>query len=173
MYFKDKIAGKIPDLYYEIDRPGNIPTLAQITEASLRALSDQNENGFFIMIEGSAIDNGGHDGSTIEQASEFLAFDKACEVAIEYAKNRNDTLVVILPDHDTGGLTIEKGNYTAQSLDAIIESVQNGIEPQDLPWEGTFTGDASKRLSHTGRNGGVFMYLPEGDTVIGEIYDSI
>lgn len=158
----EKIVGKIPDLYYEINRPSEIPTLAELTKASLYALSDQNENGFFLMVEGSAIDNGGHNSSTIEAASEFLAFDKACEVAIEYAKKRNDTLVVILPDHDTGGLKIVKDDYSAQSLDAIVESVQNGIEPEDLPWEGWITSDTSKKRSHTKRDGGIFMYVPDG-----------
>lgn len=160
----DKIAGKIPKLYYEVDedRPADTPNLAEVTEAAIRAVDDGNENGFFLMIEGSAIDGGGHDSSTIKLASEWLSFDAACKVAIEYAKKRDDTVVMILTDHDTGGLTITKGDYTRESLETIVDDVKNGIEPENIPWEGWITADANKRRSHTNRDGGVFMYLPEG-----------
>lgn len=160
----DKIAGKIPKLYYEIDtdRPAETPNLAEITEAAIRAVDDGNENGFFLMIEGSAIDGGGHDSSTIKLSSEWLSFDAACKVAIEYAKQREDTVVMILTDHDTGGLTVTSKVYTRDSLLPIVDSVKEGIEPDGLPWEGWITGDVNKRRSHTSRDGGVFMYLPEG-----------
>ena len=158
----DKIYGKIPGLYYETQRDASTPNLAEITEAAIRAVDDGNEKGFFLMIEGSAIDGGGHDSSSVNMVGEWIALDAACKVAIEYAKNRNDTLVVILPDHDTGGLAVESGVHTKDSLEAIAEQVRCGTEPEGLPWEGYITSDANKRRSHTARDGGIFMYLPEG-----------
>jgi alkaline phosphatase len=38
--------------------------------------------------------------------TEFLAFDDAVGVAVDFAKRNNDTIVVVFPDHDTGGLSI-------------------------------------------------------------------
>ena len=158
----DKVFAKIPDLYYEIDRASETPNLAELTDVAIRALDDGNENGFFLMVEGSAIDGGGHDSSAVKMASEWIAFDAACKVAIEYAKSRNDTMVMILPDHDTGGLTVTADDYTKESLLSIVEQVKEGTDPEKLPWEGWMTEDENKRRSHTGRNGGIFMYLPAG-----------
>lgn len=144
----DKVFGKIPGLYYESQRAATTPTLAEITTAAIRALDDGNENGFFLMVEGSAIDGGGHDSSVVNLTGDWLAFDAACKVAIEYAKNRDDTVVMILPDHDTGGLTVNKGDYSSESLKVLTEDVKNGIDTEDLPWEGWITSDAKKDV-HT------------------------
>ena len=100
------------------------------------------------MVEGSAVDGGGHANNAVDMVSEFIAFDEACKVAIEFAKGRTDTVVVAAPDHDTGGMTV-RNQSTAVSL------VRNGTNPGTsyVTWEGG---------SHTARNGGVFVYKPDG-----------
>ena len=55
---------------------------------------------------------------------------------------------MILPDHDTGGLTVNKGDYSSESLKVLTEDVKNGIDTEDLPWEGWITSDAKKDV-HT------------------------
>ena len=140
-------------LYYDISKSSAAPHLCELTAAALKALDDDNENGFFLMVEGSAVDGGGHDSNALHMVSEWLAFDEACKVAIEFAKKRTDTIVVILPDHDTGGMTLN-GEYTRTSLEALVPEIRDGIDPSSITWEGNG--------GHTARNGGIFMYVPEG-----------
>jgi len=149
----DRVWGKLPAAYYDIDRAATTPNLAELTSAAIKALDDGNENGFFLMVEGSAVDGGGHSSNALQMVSEWLSFDAACKVAIEYAQERNDTMVVVLPDHDTGGLTYGS-TYTASSLQPLVADIRNGINPNSITWGGNG--------SHTNRDGGIFMYLPEG-----------
>lgn len=149
----DRIWGKLPAAYYDIKREKDTPNLAELTEAAIKALDDGNENGFFLMVEGSAVDGGGEGSDAIDMTSEFLAFDEACRVAIEFAKKRNDTLIVIMPDHDTGGI-IADNKYSIDALNTSAQNIMSGIQPQNIAWEGA--GE------HTDRNGGIFMYVPEG-----------
>ncbi|WP_175615575.1 alkaline phosphatase [Piscibacillus halophilus] len=92
-------------LDYAIDRPENQPSLEEMTNAALERLS-QNKDGFFLMVEGSQIDWAGHDNDIVAAMSEMRDFEKAFEVAIEYAKEDPHTLVVTTADHSTGGLTL-------------------------------------------------------------------
>lgn len=72
---------------------------------SLEYLS-KNENGFFLMAEGAHIDHGGHSNSIERMLDELLAFDLGVKVALEWAKNRNDTIVMVTADHETGGFML-------------------------------------------------------------------
>ncbi len=121
-------------------------TLAEMTTAAIRAL--ENDNGFFLMVEGSNVDGGGHDNNGLEMVGEFIAFDEACKIAVEYAKGRNDTLVIMMPDHDTGGMNVI--NQTT-----AVNNIQNGV----IPGTSALTWDSKQ---HTARNGGVFLYAPAG-----------
>jgi len=134
----DRVWGKLAD---------GAVDLATLTGKTIEAL-DCDEEGFFLMVEGSAIDLGGHANDATYMVDEYLEFDAACEVAIEYAKERNDTAVIIAPDHDTGGLS-----YDYSNIDKIVSDIKNDINTSLISWETT---------GHTNRNGGVFMYLPEG-----------
>ncbi|MBE1556438.1 alkaline phosphatase [Sporosarcina limicola] len=94
-----------------IDRSEDIPSLEEMTTSAIDRLS-KNENGFFLMIEGSQIDWAGHDNDIVGAMSEMEDFEKAFKVAIEFAKKDKHTLVVATADHSTGGLSIgADGNY--------------------------------------------------------------
>ncbi|MCQ2095515.1 MAG: alkaline phosphatase [Bacteroidaceae bacterium] len=102
------------DMSYDIDRdPQKEPSLAEMTQVAIRHLS-QDEDGFVIMVEGSEVDFAAHDNDPIGIVTEFLAFDRACKVALDFAKQNGETAVVILPDHGNSGLSIgrrDNGNY--------------------------------------------------------------
>ena len=87
----------------------NQPSLAEMTEKAIELLS-QDKDGFFLMVEGSQIDWAGHANDPIYMVTDFLAFDEAVKVALDFAKKDKNTLVLAFPDHNTGGLTI--GNWT-------------------------------------------------------------
>ena len=79
--------------------------LSGATDKALEILS-QNDKGFFVMIEGSMIDSGGHDNDIDYVVSETLDFDRAVARAFDFADAHPGTLVIVTADHETGGLTI-------------------------------------------------------------------
>ncbi len=81
------------------------PTLAEMTDRALELLS-ADENGFFLMVEGSQIDSYNHDNRLEKAAHETYEFDKAVASALEFAAKNPDTLILITADHETGGLYI-------------------------------------------------------------------
>ncbi len=79
--------------------------LPNATQLAIDALST-NENGFFLMIEGSQIDWGGHANNADYLISELIDFDKTIGVALDFAKTNGETLVLVTADHETGGFTL-------------------------------------------------------------------
>ncbi len=109
---------------YDIDR-GNLPSLAEMTQKALDKL-DKNENGFFLMVEGSKVDMAAHANDPIGIITDFLAFDKAVGLALDYAKKNGETAVVVLPDHGNSGFTFgnkDYDNYSERGLDDIFANV--------------------------------------------------
>jgi alkaline phosphatase len=70
----------------------------------------KNKNGFFLMIEGSQIDWGGHDNNVPYIVSEMLDFDRTVGEVLKFAAADKETLVVITADHETGGFSINGGD---------------------------------------------------------------
>jgi alkaline phosphatase len=87
------------------DRDEDVPSLADMTRAALKAL-EQNQQGFFLMVEGSQIDWAAHADDVAGVVSEMEDFSVAIEVALEFAARQGDTLVVITADHETGGMSL-------------------------------------------------------------------
>ncbi len=86
--------------------------LPDATKLALEKLS-KNEEGFFLMVEGSQIDWGGHDNDADYLIEELLDFDKTIGVALDFAKENGETLVIVTADHETGGFTLatDDGDY--------------------------------------------------------------
>ncbi|MBN2350311.1 MAG: alkaline phosphatase [Bacteroidales bacterium] len=91
--------------------------LSKATVMALQKLSD-NKKGFFIMIEGSQIDWGGHANHTEYITSEMIDFDKAIGKALDFAEKDGNTLVIITADHETGGMAITGGNFKEGRVEA-------------------------------------------------------
>ncbi|HTN67857.1 MAG TPA: alkaline phosphatase [Dysgonamonadaceae bacterium] len=83
--------------------------LPDATEKAINVLKN-NENGFFLMVEGSMIDWGGHANNTAYVVQETLDFDRAIGKALEFASSNKETLVIITADHETGGMAISGGD---------------------------------------------------------------
>jgi alkaline phosphatase len=94
------------DLPFDIDRDSTItPSLSEMTAKSLQILS-KNKKGFFLMVEGSKVDWAAHANEPMAMMTDFLAFDRACKVALDFAKKDGNTAVIILPDHGNSGISI-------------------------------------------------------------------
>lgn len=81
-----------------------------LSEATTMALEyfDQKQEPFFMMVEGSYIDWGGHAENAEMMISEVLDFDKTLGVVLDYVENNPNTLLVVTADHETGGVSIGK-----------------------------------------------------------------
>ena len=82
------------------------PTLAAMTDAAL-AVVDRDPDGFFLMVEGSQPDWRGHENAPLEQVTaEVLDFDAAIGRGLAYRDRHPETLIIVIADHETGGLAI-------------------------------------------------------------------
>lgn len=79
--------------------------LPEATSLAIQYLS-QNDQGFFLMVEGSQIDWAGHANNTEYLVAEMLDFEKTIAVALDFAEKDGNTLVVVTADHETGGVTL-------------------------------------------------------------------
>jgi alkaline phosphatase len=100
----------------------NEPTLAEMTAKAIELLS-QNENGFFLMVEGSQVDWAGHANDPAYMLHDFLAFDDAVRVALEFAKATPGTMLLSAPDHNTGGLSLGNRLTNASYVDVSVEDL--------------------------------------------------
>ena len=92
---------------YEIDRVNfypDLPSIADMTRAGIDVLS-KDKDGFFMMIEGGRIDHACHANDAAGTVYDVLAFDEAVKEAYDfYKKHPKETLIVVVGDHETGGL---------------------------------------------------------------------
>lgn len=104
------------------------PSLAEMTKKAIDILS-QNKKGFFLLVEGSQVDWASHNNDPAGVVTEYIAFDSAVSIALEYAKKHADTEVLVFPDHNNGGLSIGNhstdNSYTDLKLDQVVRSVKN------------------------------------------------
>ncbi len=85
---------------------GNVPDLATASKAALNALS-KNPKGFYVMIEGAAIDFGGHDNNLARMIEEQIDFNRAVEAVVDWVNANStwdETLLIVTADHETGQL---------------------------------------------------------------------
>lgn len=83
--------------------------LADAFDLTLNDLKN-NKNGFFMMVEASQTDGGGHSNNLEQLVTELLDFDHVVGKAMKFADENKETLVVVLGDHETGGLTLLDGS---------------------------------------------------------------
>lgn len=86
-----------------------------LVEASKLAVNflderDTGDQGFFLMIEGSQIDWGGHANKSDYIISEMIEFDNAIGEVLNFAQRDGETLVIVTADHETGGYAINTGS---------------------------------------------------------------
>jgi alkaline phosphatase len=105
------------------------PSLAEMTRKAIDLLS-KNENGFFLMVEGSKVDWAAHDNDAKNAIIEFIEFDKACGEALRFAEKDGQTVVLIVPDHGTGAVTLgnpkaSRDGYDKLSLQQLMSPIDN------------------------------------------------
>jgi len=91
---------------YVVPLTATLPTLATMTSGALNVL-DNDEDGFFLMVEGGAIDWAAHANQTGRTIEEEIDFNQAVDAVIEWVKknsNWRETVLIVTGDHETGML---------------------------------------------------------------------
>lgn len=100
------------EMAYDLDRdPNQQPSIEEMTRKAIEKLS-KDPDGFFLMVEGSKVDWAAHGNDPVGMATDFLAFDRACGAALEFARQNGETAVVILPDHGNSGISLGRRSCT-------------------------------------------------------------
>lgn len=114
-------SGKIACLLSDISMPtmasGRGDMLLRSSKKAIEILN-LNEKGFFLMIEGSQIDWGGHDNDVNYMVEELLDFDSVIGMVLDFAQQDGNTLVIITADHETGGLSILGNDFMNKEGDS-------------------------------------------------------
>ncbi len=110
-----KIAGLLAEEHMPTVMEGREGMLAQMTAKAIETLS-RDKDGFFLMVEGSMIDFGGHAKDFPYVVSEVIDLDMAIGVAREFADKNGETLIVVTADHETGGLSLTGGDLKSRKV---------------------------------------------------------
>lgn len=97
-------------------------TLGDLTDIAIEFLS-KNQSGFFLMVEGSQIDDVAHENWSDKYLDEIRDFNHAVNVALDFAEKDGNTLVIVTADHETGGAAITGGNVDRHEI--IIDWVSH------------------------------------------------
>ena len=95
---------------HEAPMPERGEVLVPATQTAINLLS-QGKKGFFLMVEGSQIDFLAHENKTPGVVLETLDFDRAVGAALKFAAANGETLIIVTADHETGGMTLNGGDY--------------------------------------------------------------
>ncbi len=132
-------------LPYEIDRSDDDLSLADFTEKGIDILD--NDNGFFMMVEGGKIDWACHANDAVGSTMDVIAFDDAIGKALEfYNEHPDSTLIIVTGDHETGGLTLGYNgteyetaftllNYQTVSYDKYYSDVVSAWDPSTITFD--------------------------------------
>lgn len=119
VYSEDELSKCESEKIFGLFAEGHLPEASKrggvMQQYMLKALEqlDKNPNGFFMMLEGSRIDMEAHLNKYDAMVEETLDFDRCVAIALDFAKRKGNTLVVVTADHETGGLTLPaKGSKT-------------------------------------------------------------
>lgn len=106
---------------YDMDLQDGQWALADYVNKGIEMLD--NENGFFMMVEGGKIDWACHANDAAATITDTLALDEAVAEAVEfYQEHPDETLILVTGDHETGGLTI---GYAGTDYDTFLTNFNN------------------------------------------------
>ena len=126
------------DMQSEPELAAKIPTLAEMTRKAISQM-EGNSEGFVLQVEGGKVDWAAHANDASALIYDQIAFDEAVTVAIDFARGRNDTLVVITTDHGNSNPGLIKSHGVDAKFDLMQgakysnEWVLQGIRKTDTP----------------------------------------
>ena len=93
--------------------------LEKATAKALEVLSNDNRQGFFLMIESAIIDGYGHNNDSEGMIEEMREFDNTLRQLVAYVNQHPETLLVVTADHETGGTGVSYKSYEVGSTTPV------------------------------------------------------
>ena len=162
-------------LPYEVDRQNNneTPSLSELTEKALEVLKihDRRDGkGFFLMVEGGRIDHACHANDPIATIHDTLEFDRAVKKVYEfYKKYPNDTLFVVLSDHETGGMGLGYGKNYFMNMESLLNAKVSAADTLQK----IYTGDRTATYKYLAENYGLTNLTDEEKAAFEKAMDII
>ncbi|WP_276166413.1 alkaline phosphatase [Zobellia alginiliquefaciens] len=125
-------------LPYSIDRNNSkellqkVPTLAEMTHKAIEAMKD-HPKGFVLQVEAGKVDWAAHGNDIAGLLYDQVAHDDAIQVAMDFAEQDGETLVIITTDHGNANPGLIYGKETNDNFDSVQkykhtnEWILNGI----------------------------------------------
>ncbi|GMA31349.1 alkaline phosphatase [Litorihabitans aurantiacus] len=132
-------------------------SLGSLTSKAIELLD--SSDGFFLQVEGASIDKRDHAADACGQIGETVDLDEAVQVALDFARQDGETLVVVTADHA----------HTSQ----IVGSTPPGPSVHLLTQEGVGmivsygTSELGESMQHTGAQVRIAGYGPGAANVLG------
>ncbi len=111
----------------------NVPDLSTMSKGALNYLS-QNENGFFLMIEGGAVDWAAHANDTARIIEEQVDFNNAVAEVFSWVEENSsweETLLIVTTDH---GNSYVLGNNSDSEMYAPVEITAKETMPSSVKY---------------------------------------
>ncbi|MBN1123864.1 MAG: alkaline phosphatase [Sedimentisphaerales bacterium] len=142
---------------------GNVPTLETMSLAALNVLG-KDEDGFFLMIEGGAVDWANHGNNLDRMVEEFADFNKTIASIMDWLKQRaltKETLVIVTSDHECGQIWGPKAGEKSKTPFDLPKSRGKGKLPEAKHYSTGHT-NALVPLFATGPGSEYFHALVDG-----------
>jgi alkaline phosphatase len=112
------VSGQFGDtnIPYIFDGSDDLPQLSEMVSVALDILCGA-QDGFFLLVEGGRIDHAGHSNDIERNILETIEFSKTVQTIFDGVAGRDDTLILVTADHETGGLKVHKNNGKGQVPD--------------------------------------------------------
>lgn len=166
------------------ERTDDIPTLATMTTKAIDLLEADNEDGFFLQVEGASIDKEDHAANPCGQIGETVDLDEAVQEALAFAEEDGDTLVIVTADHahtsqivspvsdeDIKEIAEEKGISEEEVRDTIYPGLSSKLrtdEGQEMVVAyATSDNVDTQAQGHTGAQLRIAAYGPGSANVVG------
>ena len=105
------------------------PSLTEMTKYALDFLND-NEKGFFLMLEAGRIDHASHENDIVNMLHETKTLDECIEMILEHEAMK-DTLLIITADHETAGLAVSGyGDVNTVKGDELLKIKSQGTDKE-------------------------------------------
>ena len=129
-------SGKLLGLFAPLDMDPVLDRGPVLEDATMKAIELlDNKKGFFLMVEGSQIDDWAHRQKVGYMAEELFDFDKTIGKVLEWAEKDGHTLVVVTADHGTGGITLIDGSLDDRTVNVHFSTKgHHGIVVPVFAW---------------------------------------
>jgi len=140
------------------------PRLPEMAAAALKVL-ERDHDGFFLLIEGSLVDKANHKNNFPYQVEEVLAFDEAVAVVRTWIdvdpKRKGETLLIVVPDHETGGFAITGPVSTETDTGGGVQTAWTGKSHTGVDTMIWSSGPGSERLGRALDNTDLYQIMAD------------